>query len=335
MQQQLFDEANRVREEAIGNEVYFRGIIEFSNVCEKNCSYCGIRKGNTKVNRYYMPLEEIAQCLEFIQKVKYGSVVLQSGEMTYPKAREFALELVEYIHEHYPEMGITLSLGELDEDFLRQLREAGAHRYLMRIETSVPRLFNALHLDDSLEKRKECLRDLRKQDYQVGCGNMIGIPGQTLDDMIDDLLFFVEEDFDMFGLGPYVIHEDTPLGTTENQEWWQENKEKIFQRTLNFIALLRILMPTCNIATATALDVFRHQGREMALKAGANIIMPSVTPHKYRNDYLLYQNKPCVDGDAERCSGCVVKKVERTGLQPVLGKQGNSRHYSDRAHVKA
>lgn len=334
-QEELFVEANQVREKNIGKNVYFRGIIEYSNVCEKNCYYCGIRKGNESVNRYRMTLKEIKDCLAFVRQAKYGSVVLQTGELTTPSAKSFLLGIVDYIHTKYPELGITLSCGEIDYSFLKKLKESGAHRYLLRIETSVPKLYKKLHPQDhSLAKRIACLKNLKKLNYQVGCGNMVGLPGQTLDDLVADLQFFHEMDFDMFGLGPYVIHEATPLSTPVVQKWWEANKGKIFNMTLNYIALLRILMPTCNIATATALDVFDKQGRVMALKAGANIIMPSVTPNKYRNDYLLYQNKPCVDGHAHICAGCVVKKVETAGLDPVLGEQGNAIHYKQRQNVK-
>lgn len=332
-QKELFTEANQVRKKAIGENVHFRGIIEFSNICEKNCYYCGIRRGNRNVKRYRMTFQEIKDCLAFINKVRYGSVVLQSGEMTGKSAKAFLLEIVNFIHAEYPEMGITLSCGELDYDFLEELKKAGAHRYLLRIETSVPKLYKKLHpKDHSLKNRIQCLNALKKLEFQVGCGNMIGLPGQSLDDMIADLLFFEKMDFDMFGLGPYVIHNETPLVTPSVQNWWNSSRENIFSMTLNFIALLRILMPTCNIAAATALDVFHKRGREKALKAGANILMPSVTPNKYRNDYLLYQNKPCVDGRADICAKCVIEKVQTAGLCPILGEQGNSLHYINRHH---
>jgi len=283
-----------------------------------------------------MSLEEVISCVAFIDRVRYGSVVLQSGELTYPDAKAFMLTLVRTIRERYPDMGITLSIGEQEKEYLRQLREAGANRYLLRIETSVPRLYRALHpADHSLIRRKRCLRDLRTLGYQVGSGNMVGVPGQTVDDIVSDLLFFREGDFDMFGLGPYVIHDGTPLGTPRNVLWWGENREKIFQMTLNCIALLRLLMPTCNIAAATALDVFHKDGREQALRVGANVLMPSVTPGKYRHDYLLYDHKPCVDGNAEKCSGCIVRKANRADLQPVLGVQGTSKHYLQRTYGSA
>lgn len=334
-QQELFTKANYVREKAIGKNVYFRGIIEYSNICNKNCYYCGIRKDNKKVNRYRMSLKEIKNCLDFIKRAKYGSTVLQTGELKTSSAKKFLLDLVKYINKNYPDLGITLSCGEFPYDFLKELKDAGAHRYLIRVETSVPELYKKLHPSDhSLAERIECMKNLKRLDYQVGCGNMIGLPGQTLDDIITDLQFFKEMDFDMFGLGPYVIHEDTPLSTPDVCKWWKENKENIFNMTLNFISLLRITMPTCNIAAATALDVFDKQGRVMALKAGANVIMPSVTPNKYRNDYLLYQNKPCVDGHAHICAGCSVNKVKMTGLDPILGERGDAIHYSSRLNLK-
>lgn len=336
LQQELFAKADRVRKKTVGTDVYLRGIIEFSNICEKDCYYCGIRRSNANVRRYHIGMKEIDECLQFIEKVQYGSVVLQAGEMTYAKERDFILALVRHIREVYPNMGITLSLGELPTDELRALKEAGAHRYLLRIETSVPRLYKTLHpKSHSLAHRKQCLKNLRAIGYQVGCGNMIGLPGQTDADIISDLHYFQREDFDMFGLGPYVIHEDTPLATPEVIAWWKKEKENIFQKTLNVIALLRIMMPSCNIAAATALEVFHRTGRVEALKAGANVIMPVVTPRAYRRDYLLYQGKPCIDEDAAKCSGCILGKVRSAGLVPALGVQGNAKHFLLRTHGKA
>ncbi len=335
-QQQLWKEADSVRRAHVGEKAHFRGIIEFSNICEKDCYYCGIRKSNEKVERYRMSLDEIKEGLAFIDKADYGSVVLQSGELTTPSAKKFALEVVRFIRKTYPEMGITLSLGELDRTTLKALKEAGAHRYLLRIETSVPSLYKKLHpTDHSYERRLECLKDLRELGYQVGCGNMVGTPGQTLEDLVADLKFFKEMDFDMFGLGPYVIHGDTPLATPANKKWWKENKEAIFNHTLNFIAVLRLMMPTANIASATALEAFDPLGRVMGLKVGANVIMPSVTPKKYRAKYLLYQGKPCIDEHAEMCKSCIVRKVRLANLHPALGETGTSLHYLKRTHGQA
>ncbi|MCX6153127.1 MAG: [FeFe] hydrogenase H-cluster radical SAM maturase HydE [Candidatus Kapabacteria bacterium] len=327
-QQELFALSNNIREKHIGRNVYFRGIIEFSNICEKNCFYCGIRHDNENVERFRMDYDEIKECLRFIKQANFGSVVLQSGEMTSNGAKDYLLQLVDYIHLTYPEYGITISCGELDYDYLKSLKEAGATRYLLRIETSVRSLYSKLHPSDhSFENRMECLRNMKRLDYQVGTGNMIGIPGQTTDDLLADLRFFQEIDADMFGLGPYVIHEDTPLVNREIKRWWEENRQIIYNKTLNFIAVLRILMPTCNIAAATALDVFNPKGRTEALRVGANIIMPVVTPSMYRKKYLLYQDKPCIDENAEMCAMCTINKVKLAGLNTVLGVRGDSEHF--------
>lgn len=334
-QKDLFARANAVRRETVGEEVYFRGIIEFSNICEKNCFYCGIRRDNKKTNRFRMTHEEIDQCLQFIHETQYGSVVLQSGELTSQSALDFVLHILQNIREKYPTMGITLSLGELPREFYKVLKEAGADRYLLRIETSNPHLYQKLHPSDhSFERRKQCLYDLKELGFQVGTGNMVGVPGQTVDDLVNDLRFFQELDADMFGLGPYVFHEDTPLGTPARKIWWKEKKRDILDTTLNFIALLRILMPTANIATATALEAIHPRGRIYALQAGANVFMPSVTPKEYRGLYLLYQNKPCIDEKADQCSGCSVAKVQSAGLIPALGKRGDAPHFSHHHHGK-
>jgi biotin synthase len=324
----LFLRADAVRRESVGSNVYFRGIIEFSNACEKDCHYCGIRRSNCKVNRYRMSFEEIAEGLAFVNRSGFASVVLQSGELTSRPAIEFLLKVVRHARQEYPDMGITLSCGELSYEVLKRLREAGADRYLLRIESSVPALYRTLHpANHSWTNRVAVLKNLKRLGYQVGCGNMVGLPGQTLDDLVSDLRFFQEMDFDMFGLGPYVIHEDTPLATPETVLWWNENREEIFQKTLRFISVLRLLMPTCNIAAATALDVFTKEGRVRALEVGANVLMPSITPQKYREDYLLYQDKPCVDGHAFICAGCVIKKVESAGLKAAVGERGDSLHW--------
>ena len=309
-------------------KVYFRGIIEFSNFCEKDCYYCGIRKSNHKVERFWMSKKEIVECLEFIKKASYGSVVLQSGELHSNKFKKILLDIVGYIHKNYPEMGITVSCGEFEYEYLKQLKEAGAHRYLLRIETSSRELYGKLHPKDHLwDKRFKCLKNLQKLGYQVGTGVMVGVPGQTDEDLMNDLKFFKEKDFDMYGIGPYVIHKDTPLGTQKNTLWWEKNKQQIFEKTLNFISLMRQTLKDVNIAAGTALDVFDPLGRIKALKAGANVIMPSVTPKMYRGKYLLYQNKPCIDEDADKCFHCIIQKVKLAGFVPALGQRGDSKHF--------
>lgn len=328
-QEDLFNQACDIKEKKFGKKVWFRGIIEFSNICSNDCFYCGIRKSNHKQKRFKMTIEEILNCLKFINKVNYGSVVYQSGEIISEEFKNYLLEIVKLTHEKYPHLGITLSCGELDYDFLKKLKKAGAMRYLLRIETSNPKFYAKLHPENmSWEKRFQCLKNLQKLDYQVGTGTMVGIPGQTLGDLIGDLHFFVDNKFDMFGIGPYVIHENTPLGKDqENQKWWQKHKEKNFSLFLNFLAVLRIMRPSVNIAAATACDVFDPLGRIKVLQTSGNIIMPSITPKNYRDKYLLYQNKPCIDEDADKCFGCISNKIKTAGLEPMFGEQGNSPFY--------
>lgn len=326
-QEDLFGLANKVRKEEVGENIYFRGIIEFANFCEKDCVYCGIRKSNENVERFWMGEEEIIECLRFIHNAGYGSVVLQSGELQNDKFKNFLLDVVGYIQKIYPDMGVTVSCGEFEYDYYKKLREAGAHRYLLRIETSSRSLFKKLHPDGDFETRYKCLLGLKELGYQVGTGIMTGLPGQTDEDLVEDLKFFLENDFDMYGLGPYVVHEDTPLVTENVKLEWEKNRSEIFNKTLNFIALMRIILKDVNIAAGTALDVFDPLGRMKALKAGANVVMPSVTPRMYRDKYLLYQNKPCIDEDAEKCKDCMYNKVSAAGFKPMLGVRGDSLHF--------
>jgi biotin synthase len=335
-QQELFMLARRIKEEVFGKRIWFRGIIEFSNICKNNCYYCGIRKGNKKLGRFRMSFKEISDCLKFINKANYGSVVYQSGELISENFKNYLLEIVEITHKKYPKLGITISCGEQDFDFLKQLKQAGADRYLLRIETANTKLYAKLHPKEmSWQKRLRCLKDLQKLNYQVGTGIMTGLPGQTAEDLINDLKFFADNKFDMFGIGPYVIHKNTPLGKDkEVQEWWQENKIKNFNIFLNFLAILRILLPNVNIAAATACDVFDPLGRIKVLQIAGNVIMPSVTPKDYRDKYLLYENKPCVDENADKCQVCISGKIKQAELKPIFGEQGNSPFYYQRIYGK-
>lgn len=336
-QTKLFQLARRIKEEVCGKRVWFRGIIEFSNICRNDCYYCGIRLSNKKPERFQMSSKEIADCLKFIKSADYGSVVFQSGELITHPFKERLLKIVKAAHKEYPDLGITVSCGEQDFEFLRKLKIAGASRYLLRIETASKKLYKKLHpAEMSWQKRFNCLKDLQKLNYQVGTGIMIGLPGQTDEDLIHDLKFFVDNKFDMFGIGPYVIHKNTPLAhDLKTQTWWRKNKKNNFNKFLNFLALLRVLLPTVNIAAATACDVFHPLGRIKVLEIAGNIIMPSVTPKNYRDLYLLYQDKPCVDEDARKCLGCLSLKIRQAGLEPIFGEQGNSPFYYQRIYGQA
>ena len=326
--EKLHEQAVIIRNNNIGNKVYLRGLIEFSNICQKNCLYCGIRSGNKNVNRYRLSIDEIMSCVDFTWNNNIKSVALQSGEIDSIEFRDYLRNIIKTIKLKYPNIVITLSCGEYDYDFYKELYDLGVERYLLRIESSNKNFYSKIHPNShSFENRKKCLFDMQKIGYQVGTGNMIGVPEQTDDIIAEDLLFFVENNFHMFGLGPYIIHTETPIASQENIKYWNKNKENILNKTLNFIALLRIMRPTVNIATATALDVLNIDGRTMALQAGANVIMPSITPKISKQNYFLYQNKPSVDDDCETILEQVNNKVKKANMIPAYGEVGNSLFY--------
>jgi biotin synthase len=326
--QQLFQRAQSVKLQTIGNKVYFRGLVEFSNICAKDCLYCGIRKSNDKVVRYEATDEEILEACMFAWENRFGSVVLQSGELSSPVFVERISQLLRKIKElSNGELGITLSCGEQSLETYRQWLECGAHRYLLRVESSNPELYRKLHPENDFHshlRRIQALKDLRTAGFQVGTGVMIGLPFQTIEDLANDLLFFREMDVDMVGMGPYVEHEDTPLYEFHSQ---LKTRNQRFDLALKMVATLRLLMPDINIAAATALQAIDPAGREKALTIGANIIMPNLTPTKYRKEYQLYEDKPCLDEDAELCRNCLEARIDLTGCEIGYGEWGDSKHY--------
>lgn len=327
--QQLFQQAQNVKLQAVGNKVYFRGLVEFSNICSKDCLYCGIRKSNEKVIRYEASDEEILEACRFAWINRFGSVVLQSGENSSPAFVQRINILLRKIKEtSNNELGITLSCGEQSPETYRQWYESGAHRYLLRIESSNPDLYRKIHPDNefhSFDRRLQALTNLKAAGYQVGTGVMIGFPFQTLEDLADDLLFFKRMDIDMVGMGPYIEHEDTPMYAFRHQ---LKTKQQRFDLALKMVATLRLLMPDINIAAATALQAIDPAGREKALTIGANILMPNLTPCIYRKEYQLYENKPCLDEDAELCRNCLEARIELAGCEIGYGEWGDSKHFS-------
>jgi biotin synthase len=325
---QLFQRAQTVKLTTVGNKVYFRGLIEFSNICSKDCLYCGIRKSNKKVVRYEATDDEILDACRFAWENRFGSVVLQSGELS---SNHF-IQRVDLLLRKIKEMsngalGITLSCGEQTLETYRQWRESGAHRYLLRIESSNPDIYRKIHPDNELhsyERRLQALRDLKSAGYQVGTGVMIGLPFQTIENLADDLLFLKHLDVDMVGMGPYIEHEDTPMYELRSSI---QSKQERFDLALKMIAILRLLMPDINIAAATALQAIDPAGREKALTIGANILMPNLTPCVYRKEYQLYENKPCLDEDAELCRNCLEARIELAGCEIGYGEWGDSKHF--------
>jgi biotin synthase len=332
----IYAKAAEVKKEYVGNKVYLRGLVELSNICSKNCYYCGIRSGNKNLKRYELDENEVKEAVDFAYKNNYASMVIQSGER---KDRKF-VNTISYILDKINEqrltnneqraLAITLSLGEQSEETYRKWFEKGAKRYLLRIETSSREHYLKLHPNNKkhdFDERMNCIRSLKKIGYQVGTGVMIGLPFQTTENLADDLLFFRDIDIDMCGMGPYIEHKDTPLYEFRDKLL---SKKKRFELSLKMVALLRIMMKDINIAATTAMQTLDPQGREKAIKVGANVIMPNLTPVKYRENYLLYENKPCIDEEAKDCMNCLEARVYMAGDKIAFGEVGTSKHYANR-----
>ena len=327
----LFNRAHEVKTAQVGRKVYFRGLIEYSNSCSKNCLYCGIRKDNKRYQRYTLSDEEVLEAARYAFENNFASIVIQSGEQS---GKSFGLtieNLLKKVHsETQGKLHITLSLGEQNEDTYKRWFEAGAHRYLLRIEVSNPVLYARLHPADRLhtyESRLRALNLLRKTGYQVGTGVMIGLPFQTVSDLADDLCFFRDFDIDMVGMGPYIEHKDTPLYA------YHQHIPSIAERidlSIKMVAILRLIMPDINIAATTAMQTLDPRGREKAIYAGANVIMPNLTPVKYRDNYLLYENKPNVKDQPDETRRVLEKHIREAGDEIGYGEWGDSRHFKKR-----
>jgi len=324
----LFRKSAEIKEKYIGNKVWFRGLIEFSNICGKDCLYCGIRKGNKNLKRYNLSDDEILNAAKFAYDNSYGSIALQSGELDSKFVTDRVESLLHKIKElSKGKLGITLSVGEQKSEVYKTWYEAGAHRYLLRIEATNQKLYNKIHPNNTkhdFNHRLDCLRSLQDIGYQTGTGVMIGLPYQTMDDLAGDLLFMKEFNIDMVGMGPYIEHADTPL--IEHSEKLLPLGER-FDLTLKMIAIIRIMMKDINIVAATALQAIDPVGREKAVKIGANILMPNITPGKYRDSYKLYDNKPCTDDSAEDCQSCLEARVSLADAKVIYDDWGDSKHY--------
>lgn len=325
----LFKKAYEVKAKYVGKKVYYRGLIEISNKCIKNCKYCGIRRDNHKVDRFSMSKSEIMEAVKWIYENNYASIALQSGERQDEEFVSFIENLIKEIKNFSNgKLGITLSLGEQSKETYRRWFEAGAHRYLLRIESTNLDIYNHLHPMDNkhtFEVRKKCLEYLRDIGYQVGTGVMIGLPNQTEEDLVNDILFYKDMNIDMIGMGPYILHKDTPLG----QEWKDivVSEEKRVELGLKMIAITRIFLKDVNIAATTALQGLDPQGREKGLLAGANILMPTATALEHKNKYLLYDNKPGINDSVEKAKEIMDNNVKAIGDEIVYGEWGDSLHF--------
>ncbi len=314
----------------IDNRVRLRGLVEISNFCTKNCFYCGIRSGNAKIERFAMSREEILAAARLAIRFRYGSIVLQGGERSDPAHADFIEEVIRAI-KALPEgdLGITLSLGEQPLETFRRWFRAGAHRYLLRIEASDPGLYAKLHpADHSYEARLEALRNLRRAGFQVGTGVMIGLPHQTVGNLVHDLEFFRKFDVDMIGMGPYIVHRGTPLGR-EFPDFGCDAARQL-ELGLKMIAVARLQLRDINIASTTALQALAPDGRERGLLAGANVIMPNIGDLGYRHDYLLYENKPGLDENAAVAREKLERSIRAIGEEIAYDQWGDSLHFARR-----
>jgi biotin synthase len=327
--EKLFKKALEIKLKYIGNKVYYRGLIEISNKCIKNCLYCGIRRDNHKIDIFQMSKEEILSSARWIYENGFGSIALQGGERQDKEFIEFIDEIIIEIKRlSKNKLGITLSLGEQSYEVYKRWFQLGAHRYLLRIESSSEEIYNSLHPEDKLHDHKmriRCLRDLREVGYQVGTGVMIGLPNQTEEDLVNDILFYKNMDIDMIGMGPYIPHQDTPMGNTSKGKIPSEKKR--VELSLKMIALTRIYLKDLNIAATTALQGLDPMGREKGILAGANILMPTATQLNHREKYQLYKDKPGINDNAFETKQLMDKLVKDINHEIVYNKWGDSPHF--------
>ena len=304
----LREKAVAVRKEIYGNAVYTRGLLEFTNVCKNDCFYCGIRRSNPHCSRYRLSPEEIFACCEEGYRLNFRTFVLQGGE---DGAFSDALlcDIVGTIKQTYPDCAITLSIGERSEESYRRLFSAGADRYLLRHETADPEHYQQLHPKGmSFSHRMECLQVLRRVGFQVGCGFMVGSPYQTAATLAKDLRLIQDFRPDMCGIGPFIPHKDTPFG---------ECKAGTLELTCFLLSVIRLIHPPVLLPATTALGTIDPEGREKGILAGANVVMPNLSPVSVRKKYELYDNKICTGEEAAQCRGCLDKRMRSIGYELV------------------
>ncbi len=298
---ELFKEADRIRRENVGNEVHLRGLVEFSNICKRQCKYCGLRSPNQNIERYRLSEADIIKTAKNAVNFGYRTIVLQSGEDDFfdtDKMCEIICEIKKL------DVALTLSIGEKTYDEYRAFKKAGADRYLLRIETTDENLYKEMHPNASFENRVNCLYNLKKLGYETGTGCLVGLPNQTIESLADDILFFKELDADMVGIGPFIPHKQTPLKDENKGDFWL---------ALKVMALTRLILPNINIPATTAMETLHPNGRIIALQSGANVVMPNVTSTEYRAKYEIYPGKICLNDSADKCRGCIENKIKSIG----------------------
>ena len=297
----LFETADKIRKKYVGDAVHLRGLIESSNICKSACKYCGLRCENKLLDRYRLSPEKIIDTAAVGVKLGYKTIVLQSGEDEF-FSKDILCEIIRDIKKL--DVALTLSIGERSFDDYSAFKEAGADRYLIRIETTDEKLYKKMHPRMDFKNRLRCLSDLKQLGYEVGSGCLVGLPEQSLTSLANDILFFKKNDFDMIGVGPFISHEQTPLKDFPNGD---------FSLALKVMAIIRILMPDINIPATTAMESLHPNGRILALQSGANVVMPNLTPTIYRSKYEIYPGKICLGDTPDKCRGCIGSKIEAIG----------------------
>ncbi|NFN87763.1 [FeFe] hydrogenase H-cluster radical SAM maturase HydE [Clostridium sporogenes] len=295
------------------NKVYLRGLIEFTNYCKNGCLYCGISCQNNNAERYRLSKEEILNCCNKGYSLGYRTFVLQGGEDPY-YTDDKIIDIIKSIKKLFPDCAITLSIGEKSYETYEKFYEAGADRYLLRHETASKKLYENLHPNMTFENRRLCLKNLKKIGYQVGAGFMIGLPNQTNEDYVNDLIFLKELKPHMVGIGPFIPHKDTIL---KNQS------AGTLEDTTTLLALIRLLLPEVLLPATTSLGTINPMGREKGLKAGANVVMPNLSPTNVRNKYMLYDNKICTGDEAAECRKCIKNRINNAGFSLDLTRGDN------------
>ena len=319
---ELFKRADSVRRQYYGTDVYIRGLIELTNYCKNNCYYCGIRSGNQNVERYRLSKDEIFSCCKQGHELGFRTFVLQGGEDGF-FTDDLICEIVSGIKALYPDCAVTLSIGEKPYDTYKAWFDAGADRYLLRHETANSEHYKMLHPDSmSLENRKRCLWDIKEIGYEVGSGFMVGSPYQNTGFLIEDLRFLQKLQPDMIGIGPYISHKNTPFHNFPNGD---------LRKCLRLLAIIRLMFPGALIPATTALGTIDLKGRELGLMAGANVVMPNLSPVKVRKQYELYDNKICTNEEAAECRACLAQRVLSAGYN-IVTHIGNAKKYEQHAH---
>ena len=305
--------AVELRKQYYGNKVFVRGLIEFTNYCKNNCYYCGIQASNGDAKRYRLTKEEILECCDTGWKLGFRTFVLQGGEDPFYTDDQI-VDIVRKIKKQYPESAVTLSIGEKTKESYQRYKEAGADRYLLRHETADEEHYRMLHPESmSLANRKNCLYTLKELGYETGAGFMVGSPGQTDACLAEDLVFLRELNPHMVGIGPFIPHHETRFAN---------NQPGSLEKTLLLLSILRIILPKANLPATTALGTVNPRGRELGIEAGANVVMPNLSPVKVRKKYELYDHKICTGEEAAECAGCLSKRMASVGYE-VVAERGD------------